>query len=369
MKFILFDRRLLTNFDWFILLVTILISCIGVITIYSATGTGLTATNLYMKQIYWMLYSLIFLIISLTIDYHHIERYAYFLYAVMVCVLIVVLTHGKIAGGAQRWLNLGFINIQPSELSKIIMVIVLAKYFDDTKNKIPYNLADLIPPAIIVAIPFMLIAKQPDLGTGIIFLIIFLSISLIAGIEKRSLLILIALSVVVVPSLWFFLKDYQKNRILTLYNPEIDPLGAGYHVIQSKIAIGSGGFTGKGLLSGTQSQLNFLPEKHTDFIFAVFSEELGFAGSLVLILLFVFLILKGIDIIYNAKDIFGALLATGCVAIFGSHVIINIAMTTGLFPIVGIPLPLMSYGGSFTITSYVAIGILLNIKMRKFISK
>jgi rod shape determining protein RodA len=363
----IFKYQIISNFDWIILGLTMIISIVGIFTIYSTGGGGGEPSRIYIKQIYWILYGLIAMLLILFIDYHSLEKLAYILYFIIVVILIIVAVSGKTVSGARRWLSFAQITFQPSEIAKIAIIIILARYFDDKKIKGLYRIRDLVIPAIIVLIPAIMIAKQPDLGTAVVILFIFIAMSFLMGINIRSLFILIGSAIVSLPFLWHFMKDYQRSRILTLLNPEADPLGSGYHIIQSKIAIGSGGYTGKGFMSGTQSQLNFLPEKHTDFIFSVFAEEMGFIGALLLLALYIILIIKGIDVVYHARDRSGSLIAGGVVAMLSFHIIFNIGMTIGLFPVVGIPLPLMSYGGSYLVTTFMSIGLLLNIKMRRFV--
>src|SRR3989338_121992 len=363
----IFKYQIISNFDWVIFGLTIIISAIGILTIYSTSGGIGRESVIYIKQIYWILYGLTGMLLILFIDYHSLEKLAYVFYFMIIVVLIIVAVSGKTVSGARRWLTFAQFTFQPSELAKIIIIITLARYFDDRKARGLYRIRDLIIPAVIVFVPAILIAKQPDLGTAVVLLFIFVSMSLLVGIKIRSLFILAGSSIVSLPFLWYFMKDYQKNRILTFINPQADPLGSGYHIIQSKIAIGSGGYMGKGFMSGTQSQLNFLPEKHTDFIFSVFAEEMGFIGALLLIALYVIIIIKGIDVVYHARDRSGSLMAGGVVSMLAFHMIFNIGMTTGMFPVVGIPLPLMSYGGSYLVTTFISIGLLLNIKMRRFV--
>ena len=252
-----------------------------------------------------------------------------------------------------------------SEFAKIAIVIVLAKYFESGKLSGQYTLRDLITPALLTATLGGLIVVQPDLGTTMMILFIFLAFIVVIETNRLTLIKLFVCSLALAPALWFVLKDYQKARLHTLFNPELDPLGAGYHSIQSKIAIGSGGFWGKGLFAGTQSRLNFLPEKHTDFIFSVFAEETGFIGVILLISLLTFIILKGLNIAFRAADRFGFFLSLGLIISIAFYIIFNIGMTIGIFPITGIPLPFLSYGGSSLITNFFAIGLLLNVEMRR----
>ncbi|MBI5184667.1 MAG: rod shape-determining protein RodA [Nitrospinae bacterium] len=365
----MFDRRLITNFDWPLFLLTLLITVVGLVTLYSASlEEGGQADHVFTKQIYWLIYGLIAMAVVLAIDYHYLARTAYLLYAATIIGLVAVAMTGKVISGAQRWLKIGSMTFQVSEMAKLSLTVVLARYFSEGKgDRQYYYLKDLIVPCLLILVPFALIVKQPDLGTALLFVIISFAIVFVIEMNFASMIKLMSAGTVAVFSMWFFLKDYQKNRLMNLFSPEQDPLGTGYHAIQSKIAIGSGGVLGKGLFAGTQSRLNFLPEKHTDFIFSVFAEETGFVGSLLLIILYVIFLVRCFQVISRSKDRFGVLLATGIIASFSCYIILNIGMTVGLFPIVGVPLPLMSYGGSSLITTFIGVGLLLNIKMRRFI--
>lgn len=372
----MFDRRLIKNFDWFLLLITLLIAIVGILVIYSAThGKGeILSGELYVKQIYWLAVGLLAIMIIICVDYRTIARYAYFLYVLTILSLIWVLFKGKTGFGASRWLSLGFISFQPSELAKIIVILVLAKYFDDKNKKEPYEWRDLIFPIMIIILPTLLTLKQPDLGTSIVLVLIFLTIIFFAGFAFRVYLFLVTGGIISFISLWLLdkyeifklLKPYQKERLLVFINPNLDPLGSGYHIIQSKIAVGSGGFFGKGFLGGTQSQLSFLPQQHTDFIFSVLAEEWGFLGTILLLSLYLLFILWGGKTVMLAKDKLGALIAGGVIATIFIYTIINIGMTIGLMPVVGLPLPLMSYGGSSVVCTMIGVGLLLNIRMRRF---
>lgn len=321
--------------------------------------------GLYIKQIYWIVYGLIAMFFALALDYRWLSRYAYLIYAITLIGLAYVLANGVVASGSKRWIYIGSTSIQVSEFAKIAIIIVLAKYFESGEISSQYTLQDLVVPALLTAALGGFIVVQPDLGTAMMILFIFLAFIAAIEINRMTLIKLFAGGLALIPTLWFFLKDYQKARIRTLFNPELDPLGAGYHSIQSKIAIGSGGFWGKGLFAGTQSRLNFLPEKHTDFIFSVFAEETGFFGVILLISLFVFIILKGLNIAFRAGDRFGFFLSLGLIVSIAFYIIFNIGMTVGIFPITGIPLPFVSYGGSSLITNFFAVGLLLNVEMRR----
>jgi len=282
-------------------------------------------------------------------------------------MLVVVMAFGMITSGAQRWIRMGSLSFQPSEFVKISLIIALAKFFEKPPNREGFNLKDLPIPFLFLVVPLVLILKQPDLGTAIILFLVLFSVLLFVKVRWSSLLILALSGASILPLLWRFLKEYQKKRIYTFFNPSLDPLGSGYHIIQSKIAVGSGGIFGKGFMKGTQCKLGFLPEQQTDFIFSVLAEEWGLIGSLLVISLYVVLIFWGLRIAVSAKDRFGAILAFGVVAMLFWHVFINIGMVVGMMPVVGIPLPLLSYGGSFMVSTLMGVGLLLNVSMRRYL--
>jgi len=363
------DRRLIVNFDWTLFILVLVISGIGLLNIYSA-GFSLTdfrQTPLYLKQIQWILIGLLGMAVAFFVDYRSIARHAMPIYILTILLLLVVAVAGHGARGSQRWIGGGGFTFQPSELVKLTIILALAQFFDRHQIGRNYRLRELFIPFLLVLIPFLLILRQPDLGTGLILLIIFLAMVVFSGVRWRSVLWFGAGGIALIPMAWFFLHDYQQERILTFFNPERDPLGSGYHIIQSMIAIGSGGLFGKGFLKGTQTQLKFLPEQQTDFVFSVFAEEWGLAGGLVLLVLFLFLILWGLKISRRARDLSGTLIAFGITVMIFSEVFINIGMVTGILPVVGIPLPFFSYGGSSMVVLLTGIGLMLNISMRRFI--
>ncbi len=363
------DRRLVQYFDWGILGLTVLLGCIGIITLYSAVTAGAPTPQkiLYIKQLIWYGIGFFLMICTFLIDYKKIDQWAFAIYIGCILLLICVLFFGRYVGGSRRWLALGPISIQPSELAKISLIIVLAKYYSKFANQSGMNIKELFSPMLLTLFPFLLIVKQPDLGTALLLVLIAGCITLFVKIERRSLLCIIGAGLVTVPMIWFFLKGYQKQRILTFLNPDRDPLGAGYHIIQSKIAIGSGMLFGKGYLKGTQNSLSFLPEQHTDFIFSVLAEEWGFLGGVILILILLIFLVWGLNIAYGCRDPFGIILSFGITAMIFWQIFINIGMVMGLMPVVGIPLPFVSYGGSSVITVMIGVGILANISMRRFL--
>jgi rod shape determining protein RodA len=368
-RFVQIDRRLISHFDWTLFLLAAVFVAIGVMTIYSANfdlETG-HAGALPTRQVTWFGLGLIAMFIAISFDYHYIDRVAYPFYGIMVVLLILVMIIGHSGGGSQRWINLGFFRLQPSEPAKIAIVLVMAKYFQSDEPARGYCLRDLGAPFLLVAPLVILTPIQPDLGTAIILGIVFISMILMGGLRIRSFAYLVGAGLALLPIFWQFLRPYQRGRILTFLDPNRDPLGAGYHVIQSQIAIGSGRWFGKGFLNGTQNRLDFLPAQHTDFIFAVFSEEWGFAGCAVLLLLYFIMIAYCLGLVQRAKDRFGALLVFGMVAIIFWHVIINVAMVAGVLPVVGVPLPMVSYGGSALASMMFAIGVIINVSMRRYI--
>jgi len=363
------DKRYFQNFDWGLLGVVLLLCFFGLITIYSTvTASALSPSKeLYFRQLTWIGCGFLFMMAILFVNYRSLDQWAYAIYLFCVILLILVFLYGKYGGGSRRWIQLGPITFQPSELVKIALIINLARYYSKLGSTRGVTLKELITPLILTTIPFLLIVKQPDLGTAMILVLIAGSMTIFVKVERKTLIYTIASFVVTVPLVWFFMKDYQKQRILTFINPDLDPLGAGYHIIQSKIAIGSGMIVGKGFLKGTQNALSFLPEQHTDFIFSVLAEEWGFLGSIVLVICFFVLIAWGLNIAYGCRETFGTILAVGITSMIFWQTFINIGMVMGLMPVVGVPLPFISYGGSSIITMMIGVGVLLNISMRRSI--
>ena len=353
----------------------LLILGISLLTLFSVTRfdpLSMTSIPLYIKQFFWILLGIVVFLLFASIDYHIIARFAYPLYGITIALLTMVLVVGKTISGAKRWISLGTISFQPSEIAKISLLLVFAKYLSDAHDHVGrgLNLKTIIPPFCLLLLPMLLILKQPDLGTGLALSAIFFSMIFVLGFRSHFLIYFALLSLMMVPFIgqivWGSLKPYQKERIQTFLNPMEDPMGAGWHVIQSKIAIGSGGILGKGIGGGSQSQLKFLPESPTDFIFSVFAEEWGLVGVIVLLSLFMFLLWWGIDVAHRAKDSLGILLAVGVVGLISYNLLVNVGMAIGLLPVVGVPLPLLSYGGTAMITHLGLLGLLLSVKMRRF---
>ncbi len=360
--------RFLENFDWPLLGVVLVLCTIGLMTLYSSTY--LSQPDVFLKQLAWVGIGLVIALIVCFLDYRIYESLAYPFYFLVLGLLVIVDLVGKTVAGSQRWLPLGPIHLQPSELAKLAMVFVLARFYSKERLGLiyGYGLRELIPVFILIAFPMGLIFLQPDLGTALMTGFVSFSIILFCNLRIRTLIFMTATFLVAAPLVYhFILHEYQRDRVRTFLNPERDPLGEGYHALQGIISVGSGQLFGKGYLKGTQSKLEFLPKHHTDFIFSAFAEEWGFMGSLMVIGLFLILIFLGIDVVRKSKDKFGSVLALGALSTIVWHVFVNIGMEIGLLPVVGVTLPFFSYGGSAMITNMVAVGILLSVSMRRHI--
>jgi len=332
----------------------------GLIILYSASNENLRVVE---QQALHMGLGLFIMILFAQIPAVNYQRWAFLLYFIGVILLVAVLIVGHIGKGASRWIHLGFINFQPSEIMKLALPMFLAWHFH--KIHLPLTAKSILFSGIAIIIPAVLTAKEPDLGTGILLAVAGFSVLLLAGLSWRIISTIILFLGALAPALWYFMHDYQRQRVLIFLNPERDPLGAGYHIIQSKIAIGSGGLFGKGWLTGTQSHLHFLPEHSTDFIFAVCGEEFGFIGNVILIALFMMVVIRGLYIAMNAQDTFTRLLAGSLSLTFFVSFFINMGMVTGILPVVGLPLPLISYGGSSMMTLMASFGILMSIQTHR----
>lgn len=363
-------RTLFNRVDWNFAFVIFALNVIGLINLYSAThGVHSSGnSNLFWMQIVWLTAGWgVYFVVTL-IDYKFFIRFAYVFYALNLGALAAVMFFGKSFYGAQRWLDLGFFRYQPSETMKFVMIMVLAKILARKKITDGLSFKDLALPGILTLIPFALTVKQPDLGTAILIAAISASLVFFVRVKKSILIIGLLIGVITAPLVWNFgLKSYQKNRILTFVSPGRDPRGTGYNSIQSKIAVGSGKVWGKGFRKGTQSQLEFLPERHTDFIFSVLSEEHGFIGSVFTVSLFIVLYLMGIRIATQARDKFGSLIVIGVLSYLFWHMFVNMSMVIGLMPIVGVPLPLLSYGGSSLVATMAGLGLVSSVAYRKYL--
>ncbi|MBD3309140.1 rod shape-determining protein RodA [candidate division KSB3 bacterium] len=358
-------RPFYDKLDWTIITATILLATISLLTIYSASSSGAAKQDLITRQAGWFALGFFLIALVTSIDYRIISALAYPFYGLVILALSLVLVFGEKISGAQRWIKLGNFSFQPSELAKIALILVLAKYFADKKKNTVY-FTDLLLAAILLGVPMALILKEPDLGMAALLFPVFAAIVFVAGLDRKYIVALLLIGVISTPVMWMNLKEYQKDRLVAFINPDSDPLGAGYHVNQSMIAIGSGGFWGKGFMNGTQSQLNFLPEQFTDFIFSVFSEEWGFIGSFVLLSVYLVVILKGLTIASKAKDKLGRLIAVGVVTVLVVHMFVNVGVTSGIMPVTGLTLPFVSYGGSSIFSTSIALGLLLNVSYRRF---
>lgn len=361
------NKSFISQVDFGLLTLLFLLSGLGLVVLWSASGGAGAGAGYAARQAQWLVLGLAVMTAAAILDYHALEAHAVAIYFFHVVLLVLVFSMGKTSMGAQRWLPLGPVRLQPSEFMKIAMAIMAAWLMSRQRAAPPYGVGKLLIPLGAALLPTFLILIQPDLGTAILVASVAIVIILFQGVKKNILLGAVVFALAAAPLAWGFLREYQQNRILTFLNPERDPLGAGYHIIQSKIAVGSGRMLGKGFLSGTQTHLLFLPEKHTDFIFSVLAEEWGFVGAVFVLALYAFLILWGLDIAAKARDSFGRLLAIGVTSIIFFHVVVNVGMVTGLLPVVGVPLPLFSYGGSSVLTTFVVAGILLSIRRRRFV--
>jgi rod shape determining protein RodA len=349
------------DFDWVLLGAATAIFIAGLLFLFSAMYSK--NIDFIIRQIVWFLIGGLFFIGIININYRKIISLGYVFYFLALILLLVVFFFGSKKMGAQRWLELGYFNIQPSEFAKLFITLALIQYL--TEHKVEKGAITIVTAFLIVIVPFALILCQPDLGTALMLLPVFFTLLYIWGAKLKHLFFIIGSALVISPLSWFFLKDYQKERLMVFMNPNIDPLGAGYTVIQSRIAIGSGGIFGKGWISGTQNQLNFLTERHTDFIFSVAGEEWGFVGGIVLLTLYYILVRRAFEIARKTDDPCGILVACGMATIIGIQVIVNISMTMGFMPVVGLPLPLVSYGGSSLLITMIALGILESIAIHR----
>lgn len=361
------DRRLVAHFEWPLLFFALAVIACGLATILSATYTGERLFSSYvLRQGTAIVLGLGLLVAAVVVDYRTLNRYAYAIYALSLLSLVLVPLIGTSGGGARRWLSIGPLSLQPSEFMKIALVVALARHLQRPVEGGRLGLRNLVVPILLLAGPAYLVLKQPDLGTVILFAVVVFSVLLLAGLPLRVVILAVLIVGPALPYGWNFLKPYQKQRIVSFFDPQADPLGAGYHVRQSQIAIGSGRIHGKGYLHGTQNQLNFIPEQHTDFIFSVYAEEWGFLGAAGLLALYIAVVLRGIFIASRARDNIGALLAAGLTATVFWQVVINVAMTTGSLPVVGITLPFVSYGGSSMMALMATVGLIMNVSMRRY---
>jgi rod shape determining protein RodA len=362
----MFERRLYYHIDWALLLAVLALCGLGVAMIYSTTSDPTrAASHMYQTQLYAIVIGLVAMVITLSVDYRAFTDKSHLIYVAMLALLVYVLFFGAVMMGARRWIPLRAVNLQPSEFAKVCVALVLAKFFGENRGAPTWS--DLAIGGGLTVLPFLLIAKEPDLGTAVTLLPIFLAIAYLAGMRMRILGLLLLSLLLAAPVAWkFAMNPYQKTRISSFLDPSQDAKGAGYQQIQARITVGSGGPLGKGFRQGTQGQLRFLPVAHNDFIFSVLAEEQGFAGVLVTLGLYLFVILRALEAASLSKDRLGSYLVLGVLASFTFQVVYNITMSAGLAPVKGLTLPLMSYGGSSMIATLAGFGLVLNVRMRRF---
>jgi len=358
------DRRLLQNVDWPLLIATgglIVLSTTTLMSLHVGRAGGTVA----LRQLVWFGIGLLGLLVVASLDYRKLVRVAPLLYLLGLAGLVAVFAFGRTVSGARRWLALGPITVQPSEAFKLAFILAMVWVLTSRWAQ-PLGRGAIALTVAVAAVPAVLIVKQPDLGTALLLFPVLVALLVGAGIRLRLLGGLALTGIAALPLAWFAMKDYQRERIFVFLDPVRDPQGSAYNVIQAKIAIGSGQLLGKGVAGATQSRLAFLPERHTDFIFAVFAETWGFVGCLVLLMCYVLVLLRGFDIAASAREPVGRLVALGAITLLATQILVNVGMVTGLLPVVGIPLPLMSYGGSSMVVSLMTLGLLLSVRMRQF---
>lgn len=366
------DRRLLSHLNWGLVLCTVTLFLVGIANLYSASGTrleeGVTFSDFYHRQLLWGLLGLAGMILAMSFDYRQLRNMAWPFYLVVLVLLMLVPVMGKTVYGAKRWLSLGFMSIQPSELAKLAVLVLAARLL--SRGSEPLGWKNFFIVLSVGLVPAAFVVMQPDLGTTIMILLILGGMILFHGVRGYVLKTCMLAAPLAGVFMWFVgLRDYQRQRILSFLEPGNDPRGAGYHILQSRIAIGSGELWGKGFGEGTQSQLRFLPERHSDFAVAVFGEEWGFAGCVALVILFCLFLFSIFSTVVQAKDRFGSILVVGVFFYFFWQIFINMGMVIGLMPVVGIPMPFISYGGSATLVNFTLLGIVLNVSMRRFMFK
>jgi rod shape determining protein RodA len=358
------DRRLVYNVDWVLAGASLVLALVGVAMVYSATHSGRNP-DLYLKQLALVGVGAVGLVLAASLDYRRLADRAMLLYALSAVALVYVLRFAPVIARTRRWIVIGEFQLQPSEFVKLAVAVFVAKIFSEYRQE-TLGLRDVALPGAAVGLLAVLIAREPDLGTAACLVPLFLAVAFLAGLRMRAVVGLAAAMLLVAGLTWPFLKDYQKTRIYTFLDPSLDPRGAGYQKIQSQIAVGSGGLVGRGFLGGSQAQLGYLPARHTDFIFSVLAEEAGFIGVVVVLSLYLFVLWRMLETARLARDRLGAFLVAGITASFAFQVVYNVAMVAGLVPVKGLPLPLMSYGGSSVLSSLMGIGLVLSVRMRRF---
>ncbi len=360
------ETRGVYDFDWWLLAIAFAICALGLIEIWSATHAGRLA-GMQWRQLCWIALGLGCMLVLSRVDYHAILDQAPLLYLIGLAALTAVLLVGHTRFGARRWIPVLGAFLQVSELVKLIIIVVLARFFSEVRTD-RLSLGDLIKAGFLTGLPLALILLQPDLGTALVLVPLAAVGAYLAGIQWKHAAVVVVLGMLMLPAGWHFLKPYQKERVSAFLRPEEDPRGSGYQLLQSKIAVGSGGFWGKGLGNGSQNQLGFVPVRYSDFILAALAEELGFAGVFVALLLYMALLLRLVQNAQRANDRAGMFLVMGVAAVLGFHVLVNVAMVIGYMPVTGIPLPLMSYGGSATLFVFLSLGLVMNVRIRRFVN-
>jgi rod shape determining protein RodA len=355
--------RRICGISWGLVLLICVAAGFGIAVLYSAADGSMEPWA--RKQAIRFAVAFVLMIGAALVDIRHWFRMAYWVYATVLALVVAVDLRGFVGMGAQRWIDLGAIQLQPSELMNVALVLALARYFHTVSSEDVGRIRYLLLPSVMVIVPVALVLKQPDLGTGVMLLMVGAAIFFVAGVRLRDFALTAAATAAALPGMWHFLRDYQKTRIYTFLDPDSDPLGAGYHILQSKIALGSGGLFGKGFLQGTQSHLSFLPEKQTDFIFTTLAEEFGFVGGLGLLMLYALIIVYGYAVALRCSNHFGRLSGLGVVTYFFFSVFINVAMVMGLIPVVGVPLPLISHGGTAMLAVMFGFGLLINVGVHR----
>lgn len=360
------DAQGARDYDWWLLAIVAAICALGVVEIYSATH-GSALVGMHTKQIRWLVIGFVLMFALSRLDYHLIMDQAPWLYIAGLAALVAVLLVGHRRFGAQRWIPILGEFFQVSEIVKLIIIIVLARFFAEVRTD-ELSLQDLIKAGLLVGLPLALILKQPDLGTALVLMPMLIVGAFLAGLQWKHAAAILLIGILMLPVGWHFMKPYQKERVTSFLHPEEDAKGSGYQVLQSKIAVGSGGFWGKGFGNGTQNQLGYIPVRYSDFIMSAWAEEQGFKGVLVALGLYMALLLRLVQNAQRAKDRAGMFLVMGVAAALGFHVLVNVAMVIGAMPVTGIPLPLMSYGGSATLFVFLAIGLVMNVRLRRFVN-
>lgn len=360
----MWQRPILAQFDYYLFGTVVVLSLFGVLGIYHAGAQS--GDGVFLRQLVWIGLGVGACLFIMSVDYHFLANHAFLVYGLSVILLVGILFYGTEVNSSRSWFAIGNIRIQPSEIAKVGLILILAQYLGEISESY-LRRSHLLTLLFVTALPMLLIVLQGDLGTALMYLPIFVGITIVAGLRIRLLLVLLVILGCLAPAGWYFLKDYQRQRILATLDPELDPQGIGYQTRQSQIAIGSGGVFGKGLGQGLQSQLGFVPEVRTDFIFALLAEETGFTGAVIILMLYLLVLMRLVRIAETARDRVGILIVTGVASLIFGHVAVNLGMTLGVLPPVGIPLPLLSYGGSATVTTFVAVGLALNVYQRRFV--